>query len=153
MRELCKIMLYAKQRSVPVSKLGSWSTPTSGSWKFHTDRAMNGVSQVTSADGVIRNDVGVWCKRYSRSLGHGSLIPAELCAIYDGLQLAWDNDIRSLEVESDNQAVVFIINSDRDVGSCFSLVCDTKTRISRGYFDCRLSDKLIVRLGFMYIFA
>ena len=112
----CKV-----KTTIPVSKLVSWSPPRLGSWKLNTDGAVKGVSQVASAGGVIRNDVRVWFKGYSRSLGHGSVIVAELWAIYDGLQLAWDNGIR-LEVESDNQAVVFMVNSNREDGSCFSLV-------------------------------
>ena len=110
------------KNTVPVSKLVSWSPPTPGSWKLNTDEAVKGVSQVASAGGVIRNDVGVWFKGYSRSLGHGSVIVAELWVIYNGLQLTWDNGIRSLEVESDNQAMVFMVNSNREDGSCFSLV-------------------------------
>ena len=53
-------------------------------------------------------------------LGRGLVIMAKLWVIYDGLQLA--NDIRSIKVKSDNQVVVFMIISNKEDGSCFSLV-------------------------------
>lgn len=60
--------------------------------------------------GLIRDEKGEWIAiRFRVTLGHTSILDAELGAILEGIKLAADLKITNLLVESDSQEAVYII--------------------------------------------
>ncbi|KAE8718325.1 hypothetical protein F3Y22_tig00110015pilonHSYRG00162 [Hibiscus syriacus] len=61
--------------------------------------------------GVLRNSEGDWIDECYRSLGHCSILHAELWALADGLEVAWIRGFRSIEVEMNNKEAIQIFSS------------------------------------------
>ncbi|MFQ6646169.1 hypothetical protein Gotur_019897 [Gossypium turneri] len=63
---------------------------------------------------------------YSRNLGVNSVLEAELHAIVDGLQLAWEQGVRRLVIESDSKTTMdLILGNERRGNSWLELeICN-----------------------------
>lgn len=64
--------------------------------------------------------------RLHKALGTCSVVQTELWAIYDGLKLAWQRGLRNILVESDNMAVVHVLNDMKSDFSALSLTRSIK---------------------------
>lgn len=58
----------------------------------------NGIS---AAGGIIRNSDGLWIKGFNRNIGKTYILAAELWGNRDGLYMALESNIQSLDVETD----------------------------------------------------
>ncbi|KAF7824308.1 hypothetical protein G2W53_022452 [Senna tora] len=93
-----------------------WSPPDTGWCKINVDGSFNEDSNNITCGGVIRDHEGKWIRGFSKKLGKGCILLAEICGILEGLLLAWSNNLKQIIVESDSvQAVNLIsVNLDRN---------------------------------------
>lgn len=59
--------------------------------------------------GLIRNDQCVWFFGFSINFGCTISLVAELWAIWQGIQIAWNLDIKHLQVESDSLQAISLV--------------------------------------------
>ncbi|KAK8658742.1 hypothetical protein V6N13_036939 [Hibiscus sabdariffa] len=83
--------------------------------------------------GLIRDDSGGWLTGFYRSIGRYSVLLAELWAIYDGLNHAWDAGFQRVTVESDNKEAICIINRMSLTLDCSVLVQSIQALMQRDW--------------------
>ncbi|CAA7042099.1 unnamed protein product [Microthlaspi erraticum] len=89
-----------------MERLISWSPPSVGWMKLDTDGASRGNPGAATAGGVLRNGNGQWCGGFALNIGRCTAPLAELWGVYYELCIAWEKQVRRLEVEIDSLMVV-----------------------------------------------
>ncbi|KAF7826015.1 LINE-type retrotransposon LIb DNA [Senna tora] len=88
----------------------AWPASNSGAFSINSFFKLNidgsAVEGKLGAGGVIRNDAGCFIAGFSKFIGSGSALQAEFWALQLGLQLAIDQGIKNLEIESDALSLV-----------------------------------------------
>ncbi|KAF7844864.1 reverse transcriptase [Senna tora] len=87
-----------------------WSPPPEGFYKLNVDGSCMGNPGLMAAAGVIRDHLGHWISGFSKFIGPGCSLAAELWGLFLGLKLAKDIGIKNLMVETDCAAVSNLIN-------------------------------------------
>ncbi|CAA7057593.1 unnamed protein product [Microthlaspi erraticum] len=87
-------------------RLISWTPLLVGWTKLNTDGASHGNPGAATAGGVLRNGDGQWCGGFALNIGRCTAPWAELWGVYYGLCIAWEKQVRRLEVEIDSSMVV-----------------------------------------------
>jgi len=88
-----------------------WNLPPRD-WKLmNTDGAVRGAPGPAGAGGVIRDETGTWIFGFSETVGHCSVLKAELRAILRGLKLAKEASISKLWINTDSLAVVNVLTN------------------------------------------
>ncbi|KAE8731183.1 hypothetical protein F3Y22_tig00002840pilonHSYRG00572 [Hibiscus syriacus] len=87
--------IQAKSSSVAtkandISREQIWRPPNPGVVKLNTDGAVNQSTIEAAGGGIFRDSEGIWLSNYSRSIGRCSFFHIELCALLDGLNIAWN---------------------------------------------------------------
>ncbi|KAK9100199.1 hypothetical protein Scep_023629 [Stephania cephalantha] len=112
-----------------------WTTrnPSVINWvKMNTDGAAKGNPGLSSFGGVIRNSIGGWELGFMGKISYASNLVAELWAIREGLQIAWEFGYRHLIVESDSTVALQLLTSqDTNFHPADTLVRDCKALICR----------------------
>ena len=72
--------------------------------------------------GVIRDEMGIWKRGFCTNLGIISNVTAELWGIIRGLELAWEEGIRKIEVEIDSLTSIMLIKEENREGPYANLV-------------------------------
>ncbi|KAL0305189.1 UNVERIFIED_CONTAM: putative ribonuclease H protein [Sesamum calycinum] len=85
--------------------------PDRGWFKLNTDGASKGNPDVVGAGGIIRNHLGQIVLAFQEHLGLTSNTTAELKAIYRGVKLFIDSNIRKIWVETDANVALKLISS------------------------------------------
>ncbi|KAL4285019.1 hypothetical protein GQ457_16G017490 [Hibiscus cannabinus] len=98
--------MYHSSRNTVASSQSScqflqWQIPLIGWICLHTDGVVNVASDIGTIGGLFRDSVGSWILDFGRNIGFMDALNAELCAIHDGLKLAWNNGFLNLQVRSD----------------------------------------------------
>ncbi|CAN1773878.1 Putative ribonuclease H protein At1g65750, partial [Linum perenne] len=75
----------------------------------HTDGSRYTHSSSTAIGGLIRNDQGRFIQAFTANMGDCTITRAEICAIVQGMKLAWDLGIRKLLIQLDSEAAVAIL--------------------------------------------
>jgi ribonuclease HI len=83
-----------------------------GWYKLNSDGASNQTTRRAAAGGLIRDDNGLWVREFGRSLGYCSAYWAEVWALKEGLQLAWNLSIKQLIVETDSAIMHRVVGGD-----------------------------------------
>ncbi|KAK4385662.1 putative ribonuclease H protein [Sesamum angolense] len=102
---------------VPQQKISSrisivkWIKPDRGWFKLNTDGASKGNPGIVGAGGIIRNHLGQTVLAFQEHLGLTSNTTAELKAIYRGIKLCIDSNIRKIWVETDANVALKLISS------------------------------------------
>lgn len=84
--------------------------------------------------GCLRDDLGRWILGYSKYIGNGSVLQAELLAIFVGLDLAYQANMNSkIEVETDSsQAVKLLLHHTSPTNHPLdSIIANCKYLLSR----------------------
>ncbi|KAF7844779.1 putative ribonuclease H-like domain-containing protein [Senna tora] len=81
-------------------------------FKLNVDGSFMDNPGVMAAAGVIRNHLGHWVSDFSKFIGPGCSLTAELWSLLLGLKLAKDLGINKLPVESDCQQAVYLLDCD-----------------------------------------
>lgn len=89
--------------------LVSWLPPPSRFLKLNSDGAHDNISNLIAAGGIIRDENGNWICGYSKFLGFGNALLAELWGIHIGLSICIDRGLHNILVESDSQLAVNLI--------------------------------------------
>ncbi|RYR53791.1 hypothetical protein Ahy_A06g029039 [Arachis hypogaea] len=96
---------YAKPLTV------SWKPPQEGWIKLNTDGASRGNPGQASCAGIFRNADSDWVYGYARRLTYAKAIEVEVAAIREGLEIAWKKGFRRIELETDSQAAVNLMEN------------------------------------------
>lgn len=91
-----------------VEKWICWSPPIWPWCKSNTDGAIKKAGE-TSAGGLIRDHNGAWVASFGMNIGSCSITVAELWD--QGLNVAWQNGIRWLQVKVDNLCIFQLITT------------------------------------------
>ncbi|KAF7801271.1 reverse transcriptase [Senna tora] len=103
--------IAAPSKSIATFSVG-WDPPPLGWWKLNTDGSCQGNQNMIGGGSLIRDSNGNWVNGFSKFMGEGNNLIAELWAIFEGLKLANHLHCSHLIVESDSLAVVNLINSN-----------------------------------------
>ncbi|XP_061351083.1 uncharacterized protein LOC133296147 [Gastrolobium bilobum] len=87
----------------------SWRAPSQGWLKFNVDGSCRANGCDLACGGVLRDEHGNWIHGFSRKLGHGSVLMAELWGILVGLQWIWQKNMRNVVLEGDSLAASQLI--------------------------------------------
>lgn len=102
-----------------------WKTPDPDWFLLKTDGSSCGNPGEAGACGLIRNEYGEWVVGFARKIGYASIIQAELWGLRDGLRLAFDKGIQSLQISVDATLVLQLLNSaDSDVHPLGNIISD-----------------------------
>ncbi|KAF7808415.1 reverse transcriptase [Senna tora] len=88
----------------------NWQTPPKGWWKINIDGSCFTPSDDIVAGGVIRDHCGNWILGFSKYIGVGSILCAELWSVLFGLELARRAEGVNIIVESDSLVAINLIN-------------------------------------------
>ncbi|KAK9032483.1 hypothetical protein V6N11_056745 [Hibiscus sabdariffa] len=107
--------------SIVLSRCLSWATNYANLYHPHYS-AVNAVSGLGTIGGVLRDSAGSWISGFCRNIGFSDALTAELWAIHDGLELAWNNGFFTLQVRSDCSMVISLITNPNTTSSSHTLV-------------------------------
>ncbi|KAF7830841.1 reverse transcriptase [Senna tora] len=105
-----------------------WVPPPDGWLKLNTDGSCLGNPGSMAAAGIIRDSNGNWISGFSKQLGFGNSLKAELWAIALGIKLAKDLACERLVVESDS---LYAVNLITDNNICVSHALGPLTQFCR----------------------
>lgn len=84
---------------------------------------------------MIRNDKGDWVSGFSVNLGAGQVLEAVLWGLLKGMDLAWNNGCRFLEIEMDSLVAVQLVKSSiNPLHPLFSLVANCQELLERDWY-------------------
>ncbi|CAL1407561.1 unnamed protein product [Linum trigynum] len=111
-----------------------WTPPAAGWCALNVDGASNGNPGPAGTGGVLRDSTGQWIAGYMANIGSTTAAHAELWALMYGLDLAWKHDCRALQVQTDSQLALQLINSRHDpVHPYATLLTAIRRKISRDW--------------------
>ncbi|XP_057988379.1 uncharacterized protein LOC110636243 isoform X1 [Hevea brasiliensis] len=84
---------------VETYRAACWSPPPTNWVKLNVAGKSKGSSGVAGASGIIRNESGKWVVGYTLNLHSQTSSGAELCALFQGLLIAWNRGFRKILVE------------------------------------------------------
>lgn len=120
----------------------SWTKPSDTWAKLNTDGASRCNPGLATEGGVIRQSDGSWISSFAVNIGICSAPLAELWGVYYGLYIAWECNIRYLELEIYSKIVVGFLTS----GISNSHMLSFLARLCYGF----LSRDWIVRIRHVY---
>ncbi|EOY25454.1 Uncharacterized protein TCM_026877 [Theobroma cacao] len=98
-------------KSLPPPKVFCWHKPSNGEFKLNVDGSAK-LSQNAAGGGVLRDHAGVMIFGFSENLGIQNSLKAELLALYRGLILCRDYNIRRLWIEMDATSVIRLLQGN-----------------------------------------
>ncbi|MBA0701929.1 hypothetical protein Goari_027238 [Gossypium aridum] len=93
-----------------------WEALRTRWYKLNMNGGVDMRSGSAIAGGIVRSYQGDWVVGYGRNIGVSSILEAELRAIVDGLETAWEKGVRQLLIESDSRTAVDQILGAKMVG-------------------------------------
>lgn len=119
------------------TKLIGWSFPENDWIKCNTDGACLEGGLRIGCGGVFRDSSGNWIFGFTRHIGEGSVLTAELWGIVSGLEIAWDTGYRKIWIESDSLTSVNLIkNGCSKLRSYYALVHRAVELLARDWEAC-----------------
>ncbi|KAF7833600.1 hypothetical protein G2W53_015933 [Senna tora] len=110
-----------------------WKPPECGSLKFNVDGSCWRHNSSISCGGVLRDSDGRWITGFVRRMGKGNSLTAEMWAIYSSLQIAWDNRLKDIIIETDSLLAITLIKDGVDrfhpLKPLVSAICNLADRI------------------------
>lgn len=91
-----------------------WQGPSNGKLKLNVDGSFNISADLMCTGGLLRDALGKWNSGFSSVEGPGDALLAELIAVRNGLQHAWNEGVRLLLCESDCLEVVQLLTEGKD---------------------------------------
>ncbi|KAF7813327.1 kunitz-type trypsin inhibitor-like 2 protein [Senna tora] len=93
-----------------VNPFEGWSPPAEGRIKLKTDGSYLEATDAISCGGILRDNKGTWNLAFARNLGKGNSLQAELWGIYFGLEIAWNENFRCVDVETDSVLALQLVS-------------------------------------------
>ncbi|KAF7821450.1 ribonuclease H [Senna tora] len=123
----------------------SWKPPPPGFVKLNVDGSFWQQTNSVGCRGVIRDSNGNWLAGFSRSLGRGNSLLAELWGFKTGLQLAWNRGFQNIVLEGDCKMAIDLISRDQDTAyPLFLIISEIRVLMSK---FCIFSLKHVFREG------
>ncbi|KAE8735646.1 hypothetical protein F3Y22_tig00000340pilonHSYRG00999 [Hibiscus syriacus] len=114
----------------------TWQPPPDKGFYLNTDAAVDSISSLGSASGVVRSSEGVWMTGFHKSVGITSPLQVELWAIYIGLQVALHYSVELLQIQSDSIQAIQLLNNPTSASASLPLVrAISSLRWRRWYTD------------------
>ncbi|GAU24890.1 hypothetical protein TSUD_116140 [Trifolium subterraneum] len=88
---------------------------------------------VSGFGGLIRNSDGAWVQSFVGNIGFSNILPAELLAVYHGLALAWELDIKELWCYSDSMIVIKLLYEPVNGNTCANYLAKLGARNAEAY--------------------
>lgn len=93
----------------PKSKLTLWTSPDAGNRKLNTDGCWNGSNRKAGIGGIFRDSNCKWILGFYGSINCDSTIESEFLAIYRGLTIILEKNMRNVAIESDSSVAIKLI--------------------------------------------
>ncbi|KAF7802728.1 ribonuclease H [Senna tora] len=107
-----------------------WNPPDGNALKLNVDGSYWSHTGLISCGGVLRDFHGRWIVGFTRRMGRGNSLGAEVWALKTGLQIARDLNTECLVVEIDNLSVIKFVKEGVDEHHPLSpLILDIKNMI------------------------
>ncbi|KAK2425361.1 hypothetical protein QL285_035613 [Trifolium repens] len=101
---------------------------------LNVDGSSIGNPGISGFGGLIRNADGAWVHGFYGNLGVTNILHAELMAIYKGLLLAWERNIKDLWCYSDSRTVIKLITEPVDEWHHYAAILNNiKDILNRGW--------------------
>ncbi|GAU17063.1 hypothetical protein TSUD_105620 [Trifolium subterraneum] len=100
---------YSQQKSTLANRLVRWNAHDGTDMILNVDGSSIGNPEIYGFGGLIRNSHGAWIRGFAGNIGFSNILHAELLAVYHGLVLAWDMDIKDLICYSDSKTAIKLI--------------------------------------------
>ncbi|KAK8519573.1 hypothetical protein V6N12_025606 [Hibiscus sabdariffa] len=94
-----------------VSEPVEWQPGPINSCTLNSDGAVNLHTSMGSTGGLLHNHFGNWLIGSNKKARLSSPLQAEILGIYVGFRLAWDNDYKHVQVQSDLSEALNLISS------------------------------------------
>ncbi|CAN1153631.1 Putative ribonuclease H protein At1g65750, partial [Linum perenne] len=116
-------------------------------------------SGATAIGGLIRDEKGSFVRAFCANIGDCSITRAELRAIVEGVQLAWNLGFKKVAIQSDSRATVAILQSEvASAGQHTALVAefqdlmmrDWEVSLSHIYREANCTADYLANLGHSY---
>jgi ribonuclease HI len=105
---------HSNQRETLIPKLVRWNALGGTNMILNVDGSSIGNPGISGFGGLIRNADGAWVHGFYGNLGVTNILHAELMAIYKGLLLAWERNIKDLWCYSDSRTAIKLITEPVD---------------------------------------
>lgn len=97
------------KQKTQIASLVGWYPPPLNHIKLNTDGAHSNISNLIAAAGVIRDSNGNWIVGFSKFLGSGDALLAEIWALKLGLCLCVSKGLKNIFVETDSAIAAHLI--------------------------------------------
>ncbi|GAU26057.1 hypothetical protein TSUD_225190 [Trifolium subterraneum] len=105
---------HSNHHDTSTSKLVKWNVLGGTSMILNVDGSSLGNPGISGFGGLIRNADGAWVHGFFGNLGVNNILHAKLMAIYKGLLLAWELNIKDLWCYSDSEMAIKLISEPVD---------------------------------------
>ncbi|GAU50029.1 hypothetical protein TSUD_240220 [Trifolium subterraneum] len=100
---------YFNTHETPTTRLVKWNVLGGTGMILNVDGSIIGNPGISGFGGLIRNADGAWVHGFFGNLAVTNILHAELMAIYKGLLLAWELNIKDLWCYSDSKMAIKLI--------------------------------------------
>ncbi|CAN1153629.1 Putative ribonuclease H protein At1g65750 [Linum perenne] len=137
----------------------AWRPGEEGWATLNTDGSRLQHSGATAIGGLIRDEKGSFVRAFCANIGDCSITRAELRAIVEGVQLAWNLGFKKVAIQSDSRATVAILQSEvASAGQHTALVAefqdlmmrDWEVSLSHIYREANCTADYLANLGHSY---
>ncbi|XP_019252804.1 PREDICTED: uncharacterized protein LOC109231610 [Nicotiana attenuata] len=109
-----------------------WEPPPRGCFKLNTDGAVKGkvgIGGIGGIGGIFRNHNGDWILGYMENIPYTSILEAEFRALIKGLQLAEQNNLLPLHIDTDSVEIIGMLTEGNLIFD--PLICECRLLIQR----------------------
>ncbi|CAJ2657171.1 unnamed protein product [Trifolium pratense] len=133
---------FLTQQMVTTTKLVKWNALGSTDMILNVDGSSIGNPGASGFGGLIRNSDGAWVHGFSGNIGFSNILHAELMALYHGLLLAWELNIKDLQCYSDSATAIKLITEPVDKWHHYAAIILTIKDIIARDWRVRISHTL-----------
>jgi ribonuclease HI len=114
---------FLKQNISPATRMVRWNAQGGNNMILNVDgRSTIGNPGISGFGGLIRNSDGAWVHDFAGNIGFSNILHAELLAVYHGLTLAWELDIKDLWCYSDSKIVIKLLSDHVNDWHCYAAI-------------------------------
>jgi ribonuclease HI len=101
---------FFKHYVSPETRMVRWNAQGGTCMILNVDGSSIGNPGISRFGGLIRNSFGAWVQGFVGNIGFSNILHAELLAVYYGLTMAWELDIKELWCYSDSKTVIKLLS-------------------------------------------
>ncbi|KAF7824601.1 putative ribonuclease H-like domain-containing protein [Senna tora] len=106
------LIIKQKRSQRPNDSNTVWRPPEANMFKVNVDGSCWENDMSIRCGGVIRDAEKKWVMGFAKNLGKGNVLLADLWGIRMGLQIAWNNGLSTITIESDSLAAIKMIKGN-----------------------------------------